>query len=183
MQGFGLGSEVLMKKLISAILCLSIVYSLCVPAMAVSKAEKEPELPPGIALTEGGTWIPASEGGIMPREDPNAACGKSGHIPPSDYRYVGVYHGNTDIEATIITVGSFLFTLLVPQFGLVAFIVNLGMQYDAIDSEIRGEYYQYTWRSPDGSVYWYHIVAVADYDHDGYDNYIGCEVRTGNYYG
>lgn len=163
-----------MKKLISLFLSITIMFSLSVPAFAY---EPDSELPP--PAIEGEIWVPAN--GIMPLEEVNAACGLTGHIPPSDYRYQGYYQGDSSIEADI-SAGTLTVLAFIPGMGYITAVFSvmiLGMTIDEYLSygQRLSTYYRYTWRNDDGD-YWYHIVWVSDTDGDGYDDYLTCRVET-----
>lgn len=168
-----------MKKLISLLVCFAIAASLCVPVFAANETSNT-DLPPDIISPEGGTWIPASEDGIAPHEDPNDACGISSHLPPSYYRYVGCYTGDSSAELKMID-GVANIVGKVPGVGTVVSAIQIIAHLaDIIDYYEHGArlttYYEYIWGA--NGVYWYHIVWAADLDGDGYDDYITCSVQT-----
>ena len=136
------------KRILSYILILAMLFSLSTPAFA--------------AL----------------REDPNAACGISSHIPPSNYRYVGCTTGDSFLEATGASIGANVVGFI-PGLGTLMFVLTTGVLLSGVIDYLQtgilyGRYYKYQWS--DGSNSWYHIVWVSDYDNDGYDEYVTCKV-------
>lgn len=173
-----------MKKLISAVLCLSIVYSLCVPAMAVSVAEKDSKLSPGGVLMEGEEWAPASNGGIVPMGDED----ECGHNAPAGYRFVNARSGNTNFDVAVSTTGSFIVGLILSAIipgGLpisVAYAVTMleGLSGMTPPNQIYGDYLVMTYECMDPGIYpyiyWHHISCTFDYDGDGIAEY-ACETE------
>lgn len=170
-----------MKKLISAILCLSIVYSLCVPAMAANAAEKAAELSHEVVLINGEEWTVTSNGGVMPTGDED----ECGHYAPSGYRFVNAYTGNTVVDAYVDLIGSFIIGLVVsiaiPLNGVtipVSFGVTMleGLDDAAPPDTIYGDYLVMTYECIDPGIYpyiyWHHISCTFDYDGDGVDEYV-----------
>ena len=167
-------ARIIMKKLISLLLCIIIIFSLSVPAFA-HEIDSEP-LPP---VAEGEIWVPAN--GIMPLEEANEACGLTGHIPPRGYNYTGYYKGDSSIEVDIAS-GTLTVLCLIPGMGYVTSVFAVMLLGITIDEYLSygqrlSTYYRYTWRNDDGD-YWYHIVWVSDIDGDGYDEYLTCRVET-----
>lgn len=163
-----------MKKLVSFLVCIAIVMSLCVPAFAAENNHSD--LPLGIILYEGEEWVPADEDGIMPLEDANSECLKTGHIPPNGYRYLGYKRGNTRIDNITATVGGFIVSLIVPDMGLLIGLIQIGIAFD--ESDIHGDYTVYTWSN--GVNKWEHVVGYATYQKSNgttEKRYVNCEVR------
>ena len=162
-----------MKKLISILLSITLILSL---SFSVLANETNHELLPPAG--EGEIWFPASE--IMLLEDANDACGITGHIPPSGYRYLGYYKGDSSIEADIAG-GTLTVLAFIPGIGTISSVFSvilLGITMDEYLSygQRLSTYYRYTWQNDNGD-YWYHIVWVADINHDGKDEYLTCRIE------
>lgn len=113
-------------------------------------------------------------------EEPNDACGISSHRPPDNYRYIGSTSGDSQLEAAAAGIAAGLVGF-VPGLGFLMFTITTGVTISALldymeDGILYGRYYKYQWS--DGTNSWYHVVWVADYDNDGYDNYVTCKVVT-----
>lgn len=166
-----------MKKLIAMVLCCSIVSSMSSYVYAQSPDTTQP--PPGIVLYEGEVWIPASDSdGIMPLEMENADCGKTTHLAPKGYRYIGCKQGDTRVENVQGTVGGFLVTLIVPDLGLLVGLIGIGIAVDQLDGEVSGTYMEYIWSDSFGNR-WSHVIGYASYTVNGVEHhkYVNCETK------
>lgn len=149
----------------------------CAPTFAVENdSPLEAPLPTGVVLREGEIWIPASETEniIVPREDANSDCGKTGHIPPRGYTYVGCKKGNT--YADFISNSSAIISIIILGFAVLSALIDLGFRLDT--SVIDGDYSIYVWTN--GSKYWEHAVGYCTYTNTIGQNvtrYVNCEIR------
>lgn len=163
-----------MKKLISLFLSIAMMFSLSIPAFAYEPDSEQPS--PGL---EGEVWIPAN--GIMLLEEPNEACGLTGHIPPAGYRYLGSYQGDSSIEVDIAA-GTLTVLSFIPGMGYVTGVFSLMLLGITMDEYLTygqrlSTYYRYAWVK-DYNDYWYHVVWVADLNGDGHDEYLTCRVEV-----
>ena len=167
------------KRFISFLLAAVMCVLSCAPVFALGNTTTlDASLPEGIVLREGEIWIPASEFDniVSPLEDANSDCGKTGHIPPNGYRYVGCKKGNTDVDNLVVSAGGFLASLIVPDFGTLVGLIGVGLALDT--SEIDGDYSIYTWTN--GSMYWEHAVGYCTYTTASgktVTEYVNCEIR------
>lgn len=174
------------KKVIALLFSALMALNLCSPVFACShdNVNLSKATPFGPAEPSTSLTVVSLNSVLLPtvlREDPNAACGIPSHIPPSNYRYVGCTHGNTQVEIAVTGIGAALVGII-PQLGLLMATLSAGVTLsellDYLDNGILlGEYYKYTWT--DGTHYFYHIVWVSDYDGDGHDTFLACKVVTG----
>lgn len=159
----------------------SLCLSLCVPAFACDHDTMGCVETVDSIITEdelGELLLAQLPLPIVTREDPNAACGISSHMPPANYRYSGCTHGDTQVEIFITGAGATLVGLI-PGLGELMAALTIGVGLSNLvdyldDGMLLGEYYKYTWTN--GSHSFHHIVWVSDYDNDGYDEYLTCKI-------
>lgn len=161
-----------MKKFISTILVLSIVLSICsFPTSAAPTSIGETPW----WVSEGETWVPAN--GIMPLEE--GVCNRTGHLPPSGYRYEGYTVGNTFLEG-VIGGGFATLTSWVPGIGWITSIISTALLIDSVvtffkdGKKMRVEYYKYTYKNSSGQI-WYHVV-WHNLESGGNYAYVACEI-------
>lgn len=158
------------KRTLSFALAMVMLFSLA-PASFATNTDR----------TEDGVCMCAAHGmdsTFVMGEEPNDACGISSHRPPDNYRYVGSKSGDSQLEAAAAGIAAGLVGFI-PGLGVLMFTITSGVTLVALadymeDGILYGRYYKYQWS--DGVNSWYHVVWVADYDNDGYDNYVTCEV-------
>lgn len=162
------------QKNVSFLLVLTILLSLfSLPAVAASTIDES--TPWWVA--EGETWVPATE--IVPFE--YGACDRTGHLPPTGYRYQGHTVGNTVVEGFLSEVAVTL-TSFVPGIGTITAVIATGLFLDSVldyfrdGKKVRAEYYKYIYENEDGDI-WYHVI-WHELESDGNYAYIACEIGT-----
>lgn len=83
--------EIFMKKIVTMLVCVSLVFPMCIPAFA--NQQEDYQLPPGVVLSEGEVWIPA-EDGIMP-------FGYEDEVGPVGFSYAGQIRGNYVVDLVV----------------------------------------------------------------------------------
>lgn len=168
-----------MKKIVSLIVCCAIISSICVPAFAAENVSDEP-IPDDIleSLLENGL-VPVSANNVaaMSFED---YCE---HAVPAGYVSMGVYEGNSEIEAERIDEGLEFFSFISDNTKneVLAFLMYLVDIVEFLedmndDGVVRAKYYLYMYHR--GPSYWYHYVWVYDSNDDGIEEYLACDVKT-----
>ncbi len=160
---------------IAGILCCALVLTISVPAFA----DTTQSLPSNVVLYEGETWIPPSE--LTPfhsvlRESENSDCGKTDHLAPKGYRYVGCVKGDSVVDSFIAGVSATIIGF-VPGIGTITTIISLGLATEGLlnyleEGRVRTTYYKYIWQS--GNQTWTHIIWT--YPDSTGEKYLTCEV-------
>lgn len=97
-----------MKRIISLLVCISLLSSMCVPAFATQ--QEDSQLPPGVVLLEGEVWIPA-EDEIMPLTYDD--------ICPEGFHYAGKIKGNYVVDLLVGSAVDSMVIASIPKLVLI----------------------------------------------------------------
>ena len=163
-----------MKKLVSLILALSLVFSMMAPSFAVNDNNSTTDDLP-YWVEEGETWHPASE--IATCEDDG--CPQS-HFAPKGYTYQGYTEGNSIFDS-FVQGGLVKLVGNLPGIGLIVKIIDAATTLEwliplAETGYLPTTYHKYVYTN--GSLYWHHYNWYYRSPSDKLFRHLTCDVKT-----
>ena len=137
-----------MKKIISYMICISLIMSICIPIAFANeindfKATVSTAPPEGVVLQEGETWVPAQ-----------TSAAPAGIPAPDGFTYMGYSDGNCQMDAIADNIASGAITLTISAIssgalaipGFVTYIYDVStdvMSYYSTPKTQQGDYRDY----------------------------------------
>lgn len=160
------------KRAISLVVCLAMLWTLCVPTFATqtapnsSPASNNTTLPKGVILQEGEVWVPATS--------PEHIMTMGMTIQePAGYTYIGYIKGNLSYKISLTGIGvsgatyAITTALSMQWLGFLSFIYTTGdliYGYAIQQQALNGPYYKYICAKDNPGVFdYYHYCEYEFY--------------------